>query len=109
MTMPIDLADLLMPLLAAVIHPATAVGAVILTFTARSRWTVRGATAAVAGAIGFLDALAMPGILEGTLIVASSALGGLLVAEAVLVVLAPVLAALFGLAAVILARIRTLR
>lgn len=109
MSMPADPAELLVPLLAAVIHPATASSAIILSFLARSRWWVRGLTAAVAAAIGFLDTLGHAGILHGTYIVASSALGGLLVAEAVLVVLAPLLAALFGLAAVIVARFRAPR
>ncbi len=107
MDLPADPADLLVPLLAAVIHPATAASAIILSFIVRSRWSVRGATAAVAAAIGLLEALGTPGILHGIFVVASSALGGLLVAEAVLVVLAPLLATLLGLAASILARMRT--
>jgi hypothetical protein len=104
-----DPVDLLVPLLAAVIHPLTGVVAVVGSFFARSRWTVRGSTAGAAGLLGLFDALDTAGILYGVFVVASAALGGLLVAEAVLVVLAPVLALLFGLAAVILARFKTMR
>ena len=104
-----DPVDLLVPLLAAVVHPLTVATAIFLSFMARSRWTVRGGTAAAAAALGAIDAFGEPEWLAGVFAVACGALGGLLVAEAVLVILAPILAMLFGLAAVILARLRTLR
>ena len=104
-----DPVDLLVPLLAAVIHPLTGAVAVAGAFLARSRWTVRGMTAGAAGLVGLLEVLDMPGIAHAAFAVASAALGGLLVAEAVLVVLAPLFALLLGLAAVVLARFRALR
>ena len=109
MTGASDPVDLLMPLLAAVIHPLTAGIAILGSFVARSRWTVRGATAGIAGLIGLVDVFGTTGIAYATFAVASAALGGLLVAEAVLVVLAPLFALVFGLAAVILARFRAWR
>ncbi|BBK29980.1 hypothetical protein EDC65_4771 [Stella humosa] len=104
-----DPVALLVPLLGTIMHPVIATTAILLSFLAHSRWTVRGGTAAAGGLIGLIDALDAPGILVGLFVVGSSALGGLLVAEAVLVILAPILALLFGLAAVILARLRALR
>ncbi|MGE0716873.1 MAG: hypothetical protein AB7P02_15635 [Alphaproteobacteria bacterium] len=99
--------DLLVPLFAVFANPLTAAAALLLSLTVRSRWTVRGGTAAVAAFFGVLDVLGVGNLAHQTATAALSAVGGLLVAEVVLVIVAPFLAGCFGLAHWLLMRLRT--
>ncbi|MCC7271185.1 MAG: hypothetical protein IT561_00855 [Alphaproteobacteria bacterium] len=101
-----DATDLLVPLFGVFANPLPAAVALGLALGVRSRWTVRAGTAAVAAFFGLLDVLERADATHQALAVVLSAVGGLLVAEVVLIIVAPLLAGMFGLAHALLLRLR---